>query len=150
MTMAFQLGVSLPATRHTRHTHPMHSFALPPPPPCRAAGALDDDDPVGRVAIQPCNLRPNTLIDCWWPLQHRPVGERPGARGSLRLRICVQWTSERTLLTQPASLLADSLPANQSGHPAFTLRLSSRRALAAVTYAFNGSEPDTRYSYNHA
>ena len=30
---------------------------------------VDDDDPIGRVVIQPCNLRPHTTIDCWWPLR---------------------------------------------------------------------------------
>ena len=38
---------------------------------------------------RPCNLRPRTLIDAWWPLTHNVIGERPGSRGSLRLRLCV-------------------------------------------------------------
>ena len=73
------------------------------------AGALDDDDPVGRVIVQPCSLRPRTVADAWWPLVHNVAGERPGSRGALRLRLCVEWASDRTLLTQPAALLKKSL-----------------------------------------
>ena len=114
-----------------------------------AMGALDDDDPIGRVVIQPCNLRPHTAIDCWWPLQHKPVGERPGDRGSLRLRLRVEWRDERVLLLHPLLSLRDSRArlADPSEAPAFILRLYTRRALAAVKYAYHGPAPEARYSW---
>lgn len=110
-------------------------------------GALDDDDPLGRVLIQPCTLRPRTQIDCWWPLQHRTVGERPGDRGSVRLRLSVEWDDERALLVHPLRALRDAREAEASDRPAFTLPMCSRRALAAVQYTYLGAEPEARYSW---
>ena len=111
-------------------------------------GALDDDDAVGRVLIQPASLPPRTVVDCWWSLHHKAVGERPGVRGAIRLRICVEWHQERVLLLHPARLLTAGGAAGGTGvAPAFELPLLSRRAYAAVEYTFTGSQPEKRYSY---
>ena len=110
-----------------------------------ALGALHDDDPVGRVLIQPTSLRPRSRVDAWWPLQHRAVGERPGERGAVRLRLCATWRVERELLLAPARLLRASLAADAP--PDFTLHLASRRALAAADYAYVGREPERRYAW---
>ena len=112
-------------------------------------GALDDDDPVGRVLIQPSSLPPLTVVDAWWPLLHRPVGERVGERGAVRLRLHVCWHSDLDLLLAPFHHLRAQIspPAHALDRPAFTLRLKSRRARVAAEYAYRGTRPDTRYSY---
>ena len=103
-------------------------------------GALDDDDPIGRVVIQPCSLRPRTAIDAWWPLTHH-FNERPGSRGSIRLRITVTWHAERTLLWQPIELL------QQAATAPLSIKLTNRRAMVSVEYAYRGLSPETRYSW---
>ena len=108
---------------------------------------LKDDDPIGRVLVQPSGLRPATVIDAWWPLQHKPCGERPGARGAVRLRLSVTWHAERTLLLQPAQLLLDQLRRPHEAPAGASLRLRHRRAERAALYALHGAQPDTRYSY---
>ena len=103
-------------------------------------GELDDDDPIGRVVIQPCSLRPRTAIDAWWPLTHH-FNERPGSRGSIRLRITVTWHAERTLLWQPIELL------QQAATAPLSIKLTNRRAMVSVEYAYRGLSPETRYSW---
>lgn len=101
-----------------------------------AMGALDDDDPIGRAVIQLGSLPPRGVIDAWWPLSHRAVGERPGARGHVRLRLQVTWVHDRHLLLHPAAMLQWHMSQSQ---PECVLHLTSRRALHAVDYAYHGA-----------
>ena len=88
----------------------------------------------GRLVVQPSSLRPNSIIDAWWPLTHKPCGrEKAGERGSLRLRLCVTWEHEGVLLTQPArTLLHREGVIGGDGATRFTIKLSHRRARAAA------------------
>ena len=110
-------------------------------------GALDGDDPIGRVLIQPRNLPPQTRIDAWWPLAHRAIGEQPGQRGHVRLRLCVTWRHERALLLHPVRQMQEALKPENYTHCAHELRLTSHRTLAAVEYAYHGSQPEKRYAW---
>ena len=109
-------------------------------------GTLVDDDPIGRVVLQPCELRPRTTYDAWWPLTHQAVGEPPGSRGAVRLRLSVVWAHEREILIWPIRTLHLELKQLPDAPPRHVLRLTSQRTLAAIEYAYHGSQPERRYS----
>ena len=108
---------------------------------------LKDDDPVGRVLLQISTLRPATVIDAWWPLQHKPCGERLGVRGAVRLRLSVDWFGERTLLLHPVTRLYRSLRNPNEAESGAQLRLRHRRAEQATLYALYGAQPERQYSW---
>jgi len=108
---------------------------------------LKDDDPIGRVLLQISTLRPATLIDAWWPLQHKPCGERLGVRGAVRLRLSVEWFGERTLLLHPVTRLYRSLRNPNEDESGAQLRLRHRRAEQATLYALYGAQPERQYSW---
>ena len=91
-------------------------------------GALDDDDPIGRVVIQPCNLRPHTAIDAWWPLAHQAVGERPGERG------CACSGGTRSALPNVA-VCPPGTPVKQVPHPPLRMHLLTRVAPSLLATA---------------
>ena len=67
-----------------------------------AVNPLDDDDPIGRVTIDPSNMRPMTDYTMQFDLVTSAVVSNRKTNGTVTVRVRIEWESERKALIKSA------------------------------------------------
>jgi C2 domain/Domain found in Dishevelled, Egl-10, and Pleckstrin (DEP) len=100
----------------------------------------DRDDFAGRVVIDLARLRPNSEYDVVLPLRQSAHVYMKRPRGTIRLRLAVDWYSER-------NAILSYLPETVSFQPEpLTVACRDRKAFQTVAMTVHGTHPPGRFS----
>jgi len=101
------------------------------------ANPLDDDDPLGRIAIKLSAIRPNTEYDVTYPFQHSELTALKGERGFIRLRYYLDWNhNDRQVLLSYLK------------HPqSFIVATDDRKLWSSALYCIHGKHIGDEYNW---
>ena len=101
---------------------------------------VDDDDPLGRIAIKISSLRANTEYDCVFPLQNSERKHLKGERGFIRLRYRLDWDGN-----EKSMILGYLSPPNNN--KCFYLKTDDRKVWRGALYCIHGETIGGEYNW---
>ena len=119
------------------------------------AGVFDDesrkvkDDFAGRVVIDLARLRPRSTYDVTLPLRLSTHVYSRRKRGALRLRLTLNWHSERdALLSYLPDTLRIPLPQHSTPNYKTTVMCSDQKAFRNIAITVHGAHLPGRFTFN--
>lgn len=90
---------------------------------------LDSHDPIGRVVINPSNFQSDVTHVLFYNLTHDPREEDQGSRGTLIVRLRIQWLCEQEAAKQNF----------RGSAPSFVINVDNAKSYNVLTYLTRGA-----------